>query len=216
PIGVPVVTPSNTPDRMRTWSGSLRWLVKCEVPVRRRSMSAISSASLMARPGGQPSTTAPSAGPWLSPKVVTTKDLPKLLPDTASPQRRLQLRCGQQEHPATAALECQPYEGQLRKRAPRARLGIAHLNDQHALFGQMAGGIPQQHAHRVHAVLARAQRPGGLMRVFGGQTVEFRRTYIGRIADDDIVAAPCQFPEKVRPDQPHAAGELQGRTVDAR
>ena len=32
-------------------------------------------------PGGQPSTTPPMAGPWLSPKPVTTKSLPKLLPD---------------------------------------------------------------------------------------------------------------------------------------
>ena len=27
PIGVPVVLPSNTPDRILTWSGSLRWVV---------------------------------------------------------------------------------------------------------------------------------------------------------------------------------------------
>jgi hypothetical protein len=47
-------------------------------------MSAISSASVIGKPGGQPSTTQPSAGPWLSPKVVTTKDLPKLLPDTVT------------------------------------------------------------------------------------------------------------------------------------
>ena len=33
-------------------------------------------------PGGQPSTTQPSATPWLSPNVVTTKFLPILLPDT--------------------------------------------------------------------------------------------------------------------------------------
>src|SRR5690606_33395865 len=101
-------------------------------------MSAIRSASLIASPGGQPSTMAPSAGPWLSPKVVTTKDLPKLLPDTARPQRRLELRRGQQEHPATAALECKPHEGQLRERPSHARLGIAHLNDQHTLVGQVA------------------------------------------------------------------------------
>ena len=32
-------------------------------------------------PGGQPSTTQPSAGPWLSPKVVTRNKWPKVLKD---------------------------------------------------------------------------------------------------------------------------------------
>ena len=35
-----------------------------------------------ASPGGQPSTTQPIAGPWLSPKVVTVKSFPKELLDT--------------------------------------------------------------------------------------------------------------------------------------
>ena len=37
------------------------------------------SASLSASPGGQPSTTAPIAGPWLSPQVVKRNTRPKLL-----------------------------------------------------------------------------------------------------------------------------------------
>jgi len=32
-------------------------------------------------PGGQPSMTQPMAGPWLSPKLVTRKISPKVLPD---------------------------------------------------------------------------------------------------------------------------------------
>ena len=51
------------PDKMRTVSGSRRWLVNCEVPGRRRSTSACRSASAISNPGGQPSTTQPSAGP---------------------------------------------------------------------------------------------------------------------------------------------------------
>ena len=43
------------------------------------------SASDSARPGGQPSTIAPIAGPWLSPKVVTQKDRPIVLPDIVEP-----------------------------------------------------------------------------------------------------------------------------------
>ena len=39
------------------------------------------AASLIASPGGQPSTTAPSAGPWLSPQVVKRNRRPKLLND---------------------------------------------------------------------------------------------------------------------------------------
>src|SRR6188768_2033123 len=80
-IGVPVVLPSNTPERMRTWSGSWRWVVKREVPGRRLSRKGWISASLSASPGGQPSTTAPSAGPCDSPQVVKRKTRPKVLKD---------------------------------------------------------------------------------------------------------------------------------------
>jgi hypothetical protein len=40
-------------------------------------MSAADSSS----PGGQPSTTQPIAGPWLSPNEVTQNNLPSVLPD---------------------------------------------------------------------------------------------------------------------------------------
>src|SRR5690348_3603857 len=54
------------------------------------------SASVSAMPGGQPSTTQPSAGPWLSPQVVTRKRWPKVLCDmarlVAAPSRLGQLR----------------------------------------------------------------------------------------------------------------------------
>jgi len=39
------------------------------------------SASVSANPGGQPSTTQPIAGPWLSPKDVTQNNFPRVLPD---------------------------------------------------------------------------------------------------------------------------------------
>jgi hypothetical protein len=39
------------------------------------------SASVRAMRGGQPSTTQPIAGPWLSPKVVTRNMWPKVLKD---------------------------------------------------------------------------------------------------------------------------------------
>src|SRR5690349_24443386 len=47
------------------------------------------SASLSGMPGGVPSTTQPSAGPWLSPKVVTRKRWPKVLWDMRLARWRL-------------------------------------------------------------------------------------------------------------------------------
>ena len=67
-IGVPVVTwrplPSSiiTPERMRASSGSRRWVVKRDVPGRRRSSSAWMSAASNGIRGGQPSTTQPIPG----------------------------------------------------------------------------------------------------------------------------------------------------------
>ena len=73
PMGVPVVRPSKTPERIFTRSLSRRWVVYLDCPGRRRSRSGWMSVSDSAKPGGQPSTMAPNAGPWLSPKVVSVK-----------------------------------------------------------------------------------------------------------------------------------------------
>src|SRR6185503_5567100 len=88
-IGVPVVTWSGwrssekTPERMRTASGSWRWVTNLPRPGRRFSSQTCTSASVSGMPGGQPSTTQPSAGPWLSPQVVTRNRCPKVLCDMA-------------------------------------------------------------------------------------------------------------------------------------
>jgi hypothetical protein len=58
-------------DRIFTVSGSWRWVTNLLWPGRRFSIQGWMSASVRAMPGGQPSTTQPIAGPWLSPKVVT-------------------------------------------------------------------------------------------------------------------------------------------------
>jgi hypothetical protein len=47
-------------------------------PGRRRSSSSWISAVSSGSRGGQPSTTTPTAGPWLSPQVVIVKSFPKL------------------------------------------------------------------------------------------------------------------------------------------
>src|SRR5690606_26392750 len=86
-MGVPVVNPSWTPERISTTSASRRAEV-CRVrPVARRARSATKSPGDRASPGGQPSTTQPIAGPWLSPKVVTANCLPNVLLATWPPRR---------------------------------------------------------------------------------------------------------------------------------
>jgi hypothetical protein len=83
-IGVPVVRPSNTPDRISTASASWRCEVCRDLPVARRARSWANSSALIASPGGQPSITQPIAGPCDSPKVVTVNNFPKELLDTGS------------------------------------------------------------------------------------------------------------------------------------
>lgn len=58
------------------------------------------------------------AGPWLSPKVVTVKSFPKVLPDMLMSADEpvcalvcLQLLSREQKYPAPAALELEPQEG---------------------------------------------------------------------------------------------------------
>src|SRR5688572_24037188 len=80
-MGVPVVLPSYTPERISTRSSSRRWVTWREVPGFRRSRSGWMSASESSIPGGQPSITHPIAGPWDSPKVVTVKRVPRVEPD---------------------------------------------------------------------------------------------------------------------------------------
>src|SRR5262245_35896624 len=92
---VPVVTPSNTPERIFTASGSRLWVVYLEVPGLRFSSHTWMSASDNGRRGGTPSTTQPIAGPWLSPKVVKRKSVPKVLLDMAGALLR-ELGAGQQ------------------------------------------------------------------------------------------------------------------------
>ena len=61
----------------KTSSGSRRWVTKRDLPGRRRSSSAWISATVKTMPGGQPSMTQPIASPWLSPQVVTRKQVPE-------------------------------------------------------------------------------------------------------------------------------------------
>ena len=89
-MGVPVVTcrPAsslNTPETMRTASGSRRCVVKRDWPGRRLSRNTWMSSAASGIPGGQPSMTQPIAGPWLSPHVVTRNRWPIVLCDMMLP-----------------------------------------------------------------------------------------------------------------------------------
>src|SRR3954462_11962147 len=83
PIGVPVVRPSYTPERISTASDSRRCVTWRELPGFLRSSSICRSAAEIASPGGHPSITPPYAGPCDSPNEVTQYRRPKLLPDIA-------------------------------------------------------------------------------------------------------------------------------------
>src|SRR6516225_9953597 len=214
PIGVPVVRPSNTPERIRTRSASWRWLTKCEVPVRRRSTSCWMSASVSGSPGGQPSTMQPMAGPWLSPKVVTVKSLPMLLPDM-SMMVCLQLLAREQEHPAPAALELEPHERQPPPHTAHGLLGVADLDDEQPPRSQVSASLCQDDAHRVEPGPPRRERHAWLVPILRRQTRELARTHVGRIGDDDIVGGASECAEVIRFEQPHATREALAPQVVA-
>src|SRR5476651_292484 len=143
-IGVPVVTPSNTPDRIFTVSGSWRWVTNRDWPGRRFSIQTWMSASVSGMPGGVPSTTQPIAGPWLSPQLVNRKRVPKLLPAmAASPRLVVVAEVGQQ----------------LRQRLGLG--GLHHANDviaridMHDLTGHAAAEVGQQEQAGIADLLRR-------------------------------------------------------------
>src|SRR5688572_32180398 len=101
------------------------------------------SASLSAKPGGQPSTMQPCAGPWLSPKLVTVNNVPKVLPDISK------ILGSQQKYSAAAALEFQPGEGQERIALLHGRLRITHLHHQNPAGLEVRGHAFQYFVHRI-------------------------------------------------------------------
>ena len=72
-----------------------RWGGRCSEGKEAEGKGAVWSASLNGMPGGQPSTTQPMAGPWLSPQVVKRKAWPKVFPVMAGASRQV-LAAGRQ------------------------------------------------------------------------------------------------------------------------
>src|ERR1700677_255255 len=154
-MGVPVVLPSNTPERMRTVSLSRRCVVYCEVPGRRRSTSFCRSASVSTSPGGQPSTTQPRAAPWLSPKLVTVNTRPNVFPATRL--SLLQVGRPQYEHSAAAHRDLRPDERQSRERPHERPLRVSDLHDQEALLSEIPRCRGKDGPHRIEAVIPGSQ-----------------------------------------------------------
>ena len=79
PIGVPVVFPSNNPDKISSLSFSFLWVTIFDCPGFLLSKSFWINSIFISFPDGQPSIIPPILFPWDSPNVVTVKRLPKVL-----------------------------------------------------------------------------------------------------------------------------------------
>ena len=77
-MAVPVVRLLTTPDKNCTASPSTRGVERPSPRARRLSMQAARKASSTGTPAAMPSSTAPMALPWLSPKMVSERSLPKV------------------------------------------------------------------------------------------------------------------------------------------
>src|SRR5216683_542855 len=208
---------------MRTVSGSRRWLVYCDVPGRRRSTSACKSASQRGRPGGHPSTTQPSAGPWLSPKLVTVKTRPNVLPATRFPlsqaslssspfvflTARVQIPRPQQEYSAAAHRDFRPNKRQPGKGTQQRVFGIADFHDQNAVAAQMPPRTGEDRPHRIKTIGARGKPNSRLVLILARELGDFRAPDIGRIAHDDIVTAALHGVEIIRLQHPYALSQIQ-------
>src|ERR1043166_4139386 len=157
-MGVPVVTCAgmrsswNTPERMRTWSGSLRCVTYVDWPGLRRSRSAWMSASESGMPGGQPSTTHPIAGPWLSPKVVKRKRWPKVLCDIVLGlyDRNVRRVLGLHADHVIAGVDMHHFAGDAaREIGQQEHRGIADFSRRHGAAQGSVVLVPFQHVAKV-------------------------------------------------------------------
>ena len=93
-----------------------------EVPGLRRSSSGWMSASASAMPGGQPSTTQPIAGPWLSPNEVTQIELAERV---AGHEGRAVV-----ESRSSLAFDCHGDRRSRQAERPRRALTIRQIHEQ--------------------------------------------------------------------------------------
>src|SRR2546423_10781898 len=75
----------------------------------------------------------------------------------------LQLLAREQEHPAPAALEFKPHEGQTAECPSHRALGVAHLDDEHPARPQMPARLLQDDPYGVEPGAAGRERDARLM-----------------------------------------------------
>ena len=132
----------------------------------------------------------PSAGPWLSPKLVTVKILPKVLPATPLPLLLRKIRA-----PAAEIRRRRPSRsrGQTNGRRGKARSSAVSVlptsTTRMPSSAQMRARRAEDRPHRIESVDARGQAEPRLVAVFARQRAHLRAPDVGRIADDDIVTA---------------------------
>src|SRR6267378_6741467 len=150
------------------------------------------------------------AGPWLSPKVVTVTACrwccrTYLLAESGL--RPLQLLAREQEHPAPAALEFKPHEGQTAECPSHRALGVAHLDDEHPARPQMPARLAQDDPYGVEPGAAGRERHARLVPVLRRQPRKLARAHVRRIGDDDIVGCAPKRAEVIGLPDPHPARE---------
>src|SRR5579871_3095046 len=145
-------------------------------------MSDCRSCSLRRRPGGQPSTTQPSAGPWLSPKLVTVKSLPKMFPDIGAPlgpSVELQIPRPQHEDGTAADINLGPDERQAGECAQQRSLAVAYLHHQQSLVDEMMTRRREDAPHRIEPIQARLEADAGLAAILARQCSHLRPSHVG-------------------------------------
>ncbi len=96
----------------------------------------------------------------------------------------------QQEHELVTCRHIQPGERQARDKAASSAVAVvADLDDQQAAGVEVGGGMLEDRARGIQAVVAAAQREFGFMQVFLRQRGDRCGIHIGRVADDQVVSA---------------------------
>src|SRR5262245_9320363 len=172
------------------------------------------SASVSGMRGGQPSTTQPIAGPWLSPKIVTLKRWPKVLNDIefrSTPCRsprgwRGQIPAPKSVNGARAAFDEDARSGSRVPREPRLREEIDHALIDGIMRGILRRGQSEMRDQRARGAamgsndrvpleaLVPVADPNGHLRI-AFATRRHETPFVGFARGDDMLVARRDFPE---------------------
>src|SRR5947207_5565365 len=128
----------------------------------------------------------------------------------------LQWLAREQEHPAPAALEFKPHEGQTAECPSHRALGVAHLDDEHPARPQMPARLLQDDPYGVEPGAAGRERDARLVPVLRRQPGKLARANARPLGEDDIVGRAPECAEVIGLAQPHPAREPMTAHVAAR